>query len=290
LLGVCCTAVYLWGLWKGLLKENLVLYAGMTFLLLSAVAVAVGNPPILDSESVAAWRYRTYGSLVLVMTILLIFENIDKFGGKKIGYAIAAMALIFSTLSTVYCYRKGERRYEAKLMSAYNWHSKGKQLGSRYPSGELTQINELRKAEQLGIYTMPAYDLQNYTVELYKTGNVGKIYTIDGITWYIESVQQQNDFLILNGWAYIADNKANMESQNVILYLVGNNSQFACQPVFERRFDVVDDTRKADCGFFAVIHKKNLPKENLKIEIGIQYRINPWKPILCVQTNQEINL
>jgi hypothetical protein len=289
-LGVCCTVVYLWGLWKGLLKGNLVLYAGMAFLLLSAVAVAVGNPPILDSESVAAWRYRTYGSLVLVMTILLIFENIDKLGGRKIAYAITAMTLIFSTLSTVYCYRKCERRYEAKLMSAYNWHNKGEQLGSRYPAIESMQISELKQAEQLGIYTMPAYDMRNYTVELYKTDSLSKIYTPDQITWYIENVKQQNDFLILNGWAYLTDDKANMESQNVILYLVGNHSQLACQPVFERRFDVVDDTRKADCGFFAVIHKKNLPKEILKIEIGIQSRLNPWKPILCVKTNQEINL
>jgi hypothetical protein len=288
--GIACSVIYIWGIYNKVYKHNLFCYACLTFLFITAVAVAVGNPPILGGEATTPWRYRIYGSLFLVLTAFLLVNNAKEFHVKKMIYLFPVLALLFSVFSTDYCYRKGERRLEQKKVSAYRWINEGKRLGTRYPRVEPELIFYLKEAERMGLYTMPQYPLSAYKSVVYLNKDKNMQFLPEGIEYEIEVIGEKEGFLIVEGWAYLRSESILMESEDIYLYLVNEKNQFVCRPYFERRFDIIDDTRKADCGFFSVIDKTKIPTGTYRIEIGIKSRLKLDRPVFYVSTDRVVAL
>lgn len=51
--GIVCSAIYVWGIFNKVYERNLFCYACLTFLFITAIAVAAGNEPVLGGESTA---------------------------------------------------------------------------------------------------------------------------------------------------------------------------------------------------------------------------------------------
>jgi hypothetical protein len=286
--GILCSAVYIWGIFNKVYKNNLFCYACLTFLFLTAFAVAAGNEPVLGGEATTPWRYRIYGSLFLILTAFLLVNNAKEFYLKKAVYFFPLFALFFSLTSTVYCYRKGERRLEQKMVSAYRWVNEGKRLGTCYPRAEPELMLYLKEAEQMGLYKMPQYPLSDYKSAIHVCKDKNRQPSEDGILYAVESVEEKEGFLLVEGWAYLRSESALMESRDIYLYLENEENRFVCRPKFERRFDIIDDTRKADCGFFAVIDPSELPSGTYRIGIGIKSRLKLKSPVLYVTTDVDV--
>ncbi|MDR2498566.1 MAG: hypothetical protein LBD28_03910 [Tannerellaceae bacterium] len=277
--GIACAAIYVWGIFKGIYRTNLFIYACLTTLFLTAAATSVGNEPVFGGESAAPWRYRIYGSMFLALTALLVANNSKAFGLDKVVRFFPALALLFCILSTAYCYRKAERRYEQKIVSSYRWRTVGGSLGLRYPQFEQTLAAKLSEAERMKLYRMPHYPLSALQTPLRADRSKAAISFNEGITAHVET-RREDDFLIIDGWAYLNDPAALMEQEDIYIYIIGEDGdapRLVCRPWFERRFDVIDDTAKADCGFLAVIDPAELPSERFRIEIGLRSRLKPWK-------------
>jgi hypothetical protein len=257
---------------------------------LTAVAVAAGNGTELGGESTTPWRYRIYGSLLLILTAFLLINHAKEFHLKKVIYLFPVLALCFNLFSTAYCYRKAERRLEQRKVSAYRWADEGKRLGSRCPQAEPGVIVCLKEAERMGLCTMPQYPLSEYKSTVRADRDRNRRAAADEILYAIETVKEKEGFLIVDGWAYLRPESALMESEDICLYLVNGETQWICKPNFERRFDIIDDTRKADCGFFAVIDKTELPAGAYRIEIGIKSRLKPNRPVFYVVTDRTVEL
>ena len=290
--GVACVAVYLWGIFNKTYKENLFIYACLTFLYLTAVAVSVGNAPVLGGEATTPWRYRIYGSLFLILTAFLLINHARSFRVKKIIFMFPVLALLFNMFSTVYCFRKAERRFEQKMVSSWRWHREGKGLGLRYPRVEKDLIHYLKEAGQLGLYEMPQYPLTAYKNALHDEIPVsGKDRTLltDGVKYDLEE-KTENGFLIIDGWAYLTDISTLMEQEEIYIYLVNEENRWLCRPNFERRFDIIDNTAKADCGFLAVIDKKELHPGTYRIEIGFRSRWKRGRPVYYVSTDKTVEI
>jgi hypothetical protein len=288
--GIICSIIYIWGICNKVYKHNLFCYACLTFLFITAIAVAVGNAPVLGGEATTPWRYRIYGSLFLILTAFLLVNNVKEFHVKKIIYLFLVLALFFSVLSTAYCYRKGERRWEQKKVSAYRWINEGKRLGTRYPRVEPELIFYLKEAERMGLYTMPQYPLSAYKSVIHLSKDKNMQFLPEGIEYEIETIEEKEIFLIVDGWAYLRSESLLMESEDIYLYLVNEENRYVCRPYFERRFDIIDDTRKADCGFFSVIDKTEIPSGMYRIEIGIKSRLELNRPIFYISTDHVVEL
>jgi hypothetical protein len=288
--GIVCSAIYLWGIYNRVYKENLFCYACLTFLFITAVAVAVGNPPILGGEATTPWRYRIFGSLFLILTAFLLVNNAKEFHVKKMMYLFPVLAVFFSVLSTAYCYRKGERRLEQKKVSAYHWINEGKRLGTRYPQAEPELIFYLKEAERMELYAMPHYPLSAYKSVVHLNGDENMQSLPEGVEYDIEVIEGKKGFLIVEGWAYLRSESISMESEDIYLYLVDEDKRFVCRPYFERRFDIIDDTRKADCGFFSVMDKTEIPSGTYRIEIGFKSRMKLNRPVFYVSTDCVISV
>jgi hypothetical protein len=284
--GIVCSAVYLWGIFNKVYKTNLFCYACLTFLFLTAIAVVAGNEPVLGGEATTPWRYRLYGSLFLILTAYLLVNNAKEFYLKKAVYLFPVLALFFSVFSTAYCYHKGERRLEQKKVSAYRWTNGEQRLTSRYPQTEPELMAGLKEAEQMGLYKMPQYPLSEYKSDVYLSKDKSRQSLPEGIVCNIEKVEEKEGFLVIEGWAYLQSESIRMESEDIFIYLVNNEKQLICRPNFERRFDIIDDTGKADCGFVAVIDKTEIPAGAYRIEIGIKSRIHRKRPVFYVTTNR----
>jgi hypothetical protein len=251
--------------------------------------VVVGNAPVLGGEATTPWRYRIYGSSFLVLTAFLLLNHAKKFYLRKVIYLLPVLALFFSILSTAYCYRKGERRWELKKVSAWRWINEGQRLGTRYPQAEPELILYLKEAERMGIYKMTQYSLSEYE-SVIRAGIDKNRQLLPDMLYRIESIKEQEGLLLVEGWAYLQPESMLMESEDICLYLINEEKQWTCHPYFERRFDIIDDTRKADCGFFAVIDKTKIPAGTYRIEIGIKSRFNLTRPILYVSTDRVLEI
>lgn len=72
--------------------------------------------------------------------------------------------------------------------------------------------------------------------------------------------------------------------------IYGKKYRLICRPCFERRFDIIDDTGKADCGFFAVIDKTEIPHGTYRLETGLKSRLKLKRPVFCVSTGRVLKL
>jgi hypothetical protein len=238
--GIACSVIYVWGICNKVYKRELFCYACLTFLFITTVAVVVGNPPVLGGESTTPWRYRIYGSLFLILTAFTLLNHAREFYLKRAIYLIPVLALLFNIFSTAYCYRKGERRWEFKKVSAWRYTNERQRLGTRYPQAEPDIMLYLKKAEQTGIYKMPQYPLAEYRSVLRPSMNQNR-QSLPDILYMIESIKEKEGFLLVEGWAYLQPESMLMESEDICLYLVNGERQWTCYPYFERRFDIIDD-------------------------------------------------
>jgi hypothetical protein len=291
LTGIGCGVVYLWGIFNKVYKKNLFIYAGLTFLFLTAVAVAAGNnSAVLGGDAVAPWRYRIYGSLFLILTSLLLINNAKEFHIKKMIYFFPLLALFFSVLSTVYCYRKAERRFEQKMITAYHWYNnENKGFGVIYPEIEDELISYLKESERMGLYKMPQYPIAEYKNQLHLGMKENRQPLREEIEYDLDCREEAN-FIIMEGWAYLTDASASMESEDIYIYLANNEKRWIFRPYFERRFDIIRNTAKSECGFLGVIDKRELPKGTYQIEIGLKNRLKLKAPVRSFSINQEIEI
>jgi hypothetical protein len=287
--GIACSVIYVWGICNKVYKRELFCYACLTFLFITTVALVVGNAPVLGGEATTPWRYRIFGSLFLILTAFLLVNNAKDFYLKKVIYLFPVLALFFSLFSTAYCYRKGERRWELKKVSAWRWINEGQRLGTRYPQAEPELMLYLKESERMDIYKMPQYPLSEYK-SVIRPGIDKNRQLLPDVLYMIESIKEKEGLLLVEGWAYLQPESMSMESEDICLYLINEEKQWTCHPYFERRFDIIDDTRKADCGFFAVIDKTKIPAGTYRIEIGIKSRLNRTRPIFYVLTDKKITI
>jgi hypothetical protein len=280
--GLFFFTVYIWGIFRKDYKKNLFSYACLTFLYLSAAAVAVGN----SFESVPIY-YRIYSSLFLVLTALLIMSNVKAFYLHKIKYVSLVFALLFNVGSTIVYYVEMKKTVESKKVSAYNWINEKEGLMAYRPVESAFYLNE---AERLGIYKMPQYPLSEYKSVGRSDKNHRKKSFYDGISYKIEYIKQDDIFCVIKGWSYFKS--GSMEHKDIYIYLVNekDKTQLIYLPNFERRYDVIKDVTKIKCGFFAVIDKTEIPPGTYTIEVGIKSRLNMKGDVFYVSTDQKLEI
>jgi hypothetical protein len=285
IVGLVCFIVYIWGILKKDYEKDIFCYACLTFLYLSAIAVAVGS---LDGSGMRApLRYRIYGSLFLLLTVFRLIDNAKAFHVKKIIYSFPVFALLFSLFSTAIYGLKMQKILEGKKVSSYQWLNKEGRLADYSCNPDYKFY--LRNAERLGLYKMPPYPLSAYKAVIHICEDDERKFSQGEILHKIELIEEKDNFLIIEGWAYFT--LASMDFTNISLYLVGKEEQrLVCQPNLERRYDVVSDLDKAECGFFAVIDKAEIPPGTYRIEIGIRKRLSIKSPVLYVATDQTIEI
>ncbi|MDR1895269.1 MAG: hypothetical protein LBR10_00570 [Prevotellaceae bacterium] len=284
LTGLLCFGIYVWGILKGVYKNNLFCYACLTFLYLSSLAASVGN---LAFGIAAPLRYRIYGSLFLVLTVFLLVNNSKEFYVKRIIYLFPPFALLFSIFSTVMYSLKAEKIYEGRKVSAYNWLDKREGLADYANLAESRFY--LEEAEKLRFYKMPQYPLSEYKSEVHQYSGGKRNFTSDGILYKIESIEEKENFFVIRGWAHFKSTP--MDFTDIFIYFSDADKCLSCHPKFERRYDVVNnDLSKVECGFFAVIDKTEVPPGRYKIEIGIKNRLNIKGRVLYVTTEQYLEI
>lgn len=274
--------VYIWGIFYKDYKKNLFIYACLTFLYMSAAAVAIGNSLI----SVPIY-YRIYSTLFLILTFIVIITNAKIFRLHKIKYLFLIFALLFNVVSIVIYGMEMQKNVESKKVSAYNWINEKKGLMAYTPVEAAFYLNE---AEQMGIYKMPHYPLSEYKSSICSSKNYHRKSFQDEILYKIETIEQKESFWIIKGWSYFKSKS--MDHTDIYIYLINgkDGTQLIYYPKFERRYDIVQDIRKIKCGFFAVIDETEIPSGVYTIDIGIKSRLKRQGDIFYVSTGQKIEI
>ena len=154
--GAFCLSVYLWGIWKGWYRTDLFSYASLTFLYLTAGAVAVMW--VKDDSFYAPLRYRVYCSSILLLSALLLLNHSRFLQMKRVVYPAAALFLLFNLSGFIYI-PKERHRQEWRVVSAYKWQHDGQGLAI---SSDEQAIPYLQAAERMGLYRMPRYPMSEY--------------------------------------------------------------------------------------------------------------------------------
>ena len=131
---------------------------------------------------------------------------------------------------------------------------------------------------------VPRYPLSALRTTLRVDENNNRLPFDEGITAHAE-IRREDNYVIIDVWAWLNAPSALMEQEDIYIYILADSNapRLVCRPWFERRFDVIDDTAKADCGFLAVIDPAQLPAGNFRIEIGLRSRLKPWKAVKVVR-------
>ena len=260
--GLFCISVYLFGIWKKWYKNNLLIYAYLTFYFLSAAAVAI---TWLNTEISGALRYRLYCSPTIILTLFLVLNNIKT---PKLKY-IVSLSLCFSlfSLSSTYIYaHKEQKKMEWKKKSAYNWHNKGARLAA-FSSNEDYGLHEIEKS---GWYQMPKYPLSDYASSVSRE----KVHTYsetEKISYKIEDVAENGKYISIEGWGFL-ENKS-MNFNRIYVCLINNEQAYIASTFSERRYDLnleIPLDRIENCGFFAVIDKERIPEGTYQVAIRIK--------------------
>ena len=261
--GLFCISTYMYGIWKKWYKQDLLIYAFLTFYFLSAAAVAL---LWLNNGIDGALRYRVYCSPIIILTLFLIINNIIKINYRYI-YALLSFFVLFSLSSTFIYAHKEQKRFEWKKKSAYNWHHKGTGLATFAAHSE---DDFLREAEKAGIYRMPKYSLSEYASSI-SNDERSTFNETKEITYKIENLSDSGDFIIIEGWGFLNDKPMNFK--NIFVRLTNNEHSFIACTYNERRYDLNIDVpldRIENCGFFAVIDKNLIPPGTYQISIIIR--------------------
>jgi hypothetical protein len=272
--GVLCFAVYVWGILNKAYKDNLFCYACLTFLYLTIFVAAAGN-----QYHTVRIIYRIYSSLFLALTTILLVNNTKAFYVKKIIPVLPILAFSFSLLTIIIYRWDMQKLLEGKKVSAYNWVNKGR--------GLIKYGRYLREAERLGVYKMPEYPLSEYKSPICAVSSANMKFLPEGIIYRIESIDEKENFLVLEGWSYLKS--MSMDHTDIYIFLTNGKNQRTYCPKFQQN-SYVPDITKVKSGFFAVIDKTEIPAGVYRIEIGIKPRLSMKGDIFYVSTDKMLEI
>lgn len=264
MVGAFCLSVFMWGLWKKWYKTNLFCYACLTFLYLSAGAVAVVW--FTGGEIAGALRYRVYSTSIFTFTLLLLISQTHLYSNKILIYSISFFALLFYFLSFVYIPKEMDRM-EWRRLSAYHWQQKGKGLAI---SSDETITPYLKEAERMNLYKMPKYPLSKYAAST-KNVLVRPVWEEIDMPYQIEHISNQKGWLIIEGWAYLKNKSMNFS--DIYIYLINEESQYLCTSFSERCYGLNLNApldRIEHCGFFTVVDIHDFKKGSYQVGIKIK--------------------
>jgi hypothetical protein len=264
LAGLFCISVYIGGIRKKWYKNDLLIYAFLTFYFLSAIAASISW---LSTGVEGALRYRIYCSPIIILTLFLIINNIRNLPGYI--YMLPLFFIVFNLFSTFLYAQKEQKKMEWKMKSAYNWHYKGTGLATFSVSGE---ENHLREVEKLGWYHMPEYNLSNYASTISSYDYHSTPNNTEDVSYQIESITESGDYLLIEGWGFL--NNKSMNFSNIFIGLTNQEQSYIVSTFAEKRYDLktldIPLDRIENCGFFAVIDKKSIAPGTYQIVISIK--------------------
>jgi len=255
---ICFTWVY--ALWKQYYKENMACFAFLTFMLITGVAVVLNRA---DSNGMGDQRFRIYGSVHLVLTLMIWSELFDL---KRWNKVIIPAIFCFSIVSTVFGTERIIKITENKRVSSYNWHYHRTGLTSL---AYVISSDIVQDAEAAEIYTLPVIPL--HKMQSAVTENAVWENKNSDINYAIDYLEEREGFVVLRGWAYTNNSSMNF-SDNTALYLIDNVRRIEINPYWECRFDVSGEREKKYCGFFAAIPRNAVPAGEYLLGIEIQKR------------------
>lgn len=282
--GAFCLSVYLWGIWKGWYRTDLFSYASLTFLYLTAGAVAV---VWVTGEVMGALRYRMYSSPILIFTLLLLLSHSKIFQKRCYVYTISGALLLYCFSSTIYI-QKEQKRLEFKLKSTYNWEYKRRGLATWSVASSEQAIPYLQAAERMGLYRMPRYPMSEYASSIVPQ-SVGSDMNAEEMPHGIDSISMRGGYLIIEGWAFLRD--CSMNFSDISLCLISPRHSYVCTSLAERRYDLKLDVpldRIEHCGFFSVIDTRSIEPGTYRI--GIEIRRLFDKRSYCILTEQTVGV
>ena len=262
--GAFCLSVYLWGIWKGWYRTDLFSYASLTFLYLTAGAVAVMW--VKDDSFYAPLRYRVYCSSILLLSALLLLNHSRFLQMKRVVYPAAALFLLFNLSGFIYI-PKERHRQEWRVVSAYKWQHDGQGLAI---SSDEQAIPYLQAAERMGLYRMPRYPMSEYASSIVPQ-SVGSNMNAEEMPHGIDSISMRDGYLIIEGWAFLRD--CSMNFSDISLCLISTRNSYVCTSLAERRYDLKFDVsldRIEHCGFFSVIDTRSIEPGTYRIGIEIR--------------------
>lgn len=262
--GAFCLSVYLWGIWKEWYRTDLFSYASLTFLYLTAGAVAVMW--VKDDSFYAPLRYRVYCSSILLLSALLLLNHSRFLQMKRVVYPAAALFLLFNLSGFIYI-PKERHRQEWRVVSAYKWQHDGQGLAI---SSDEQAIPYLQAAERMGLYRMPRYPMSEYASSIVPQ-SVGSNMNAEEMPHGIDSISMRDGYLIIEGWAFLRD--CSMNFSDISLCLISTRNSYVCTSLAERRYDLKFDVsldRIEHCGFFSVIDTRSIEPGTYRIGIEIR--------------------
>lgn len=280
--GAFCLSVYLWGIWKGWYRTDLFSYASLTFLYLTAGAVAVMW--VKDDSFYAPLRYRVYCSSILLLSALLLLNHSRFLQMKRVVYPAAALFLLFNLSGFIYI-PKERHRQEWRVVSAYKWQHDGQGLAI---SSDEQAIPYLQAAERMGLYRMPRYPMSEYASSIVPQ-SVGSNMNAEEMPHGIDSISMRDGYLIIEGWAFLRD--CSMNFSDISLCLISTRNSYVCTSLAERRYDLKFDVsldRIEHCGFFSVIDTRSIEPGTYRI--GIEIRRLFDKRSYCILTEQTVGV
>lgn len=279
--GLFIVFTYALSLFSKLYKKNITWFSIFTFMLLSAAAVAVNR---LNPEEMGPLRYRIYGSMFTILTLMFYFENREFFKIKKLFNLTIIPIGLFSILCTFLYLGKINDKTENKKASAYNWHCCKNGLVSLDVSKDIKILEEV---ENLGIYKMPIISLKTMVSKVENISNKWINPTLN-LQSGIDYIKEEKEYIVIRGWAY--PENGNMNFINIFTWLLSDSNQIRISTYYERRIDIIYDLNKRECGFFAVIPKSRIPEGDYELGIEMQKKyILPIKNITG-RTNININI
>jgi hypothetical protein len=284
-LGLVCFAVFAWGIVKKHFEKYPFIYLCLAFLYLSSLAAVVGDST--TSINPAPLRYRIYCSLFPTLTALLLGLDPKMFFIKKIAFLIPVFAILFGGgLDVLHCL-KMQKICEFKKVSSYNWYVRGSGLAN-YLAIEKSEYY-LNKAQQLGLYQMPKYPLENFVLRPSLCTTIENRAYSDNLLFSVDRINEADNFFIVQGWVYSQMNS--MEFTDILVFLNGQNGCFVFKTFMERHYLLVNyNPTKTDCGFFIVFDKTTVPPGIYTIELGIKSVLNRNKPVVCIKTKSVLEI
>ena len=262
--GAACLSVYLWGIWKGWYRTDLFSYASLTFLYLTAGAVAVVW--VKDDSFYAPLRYRVYCSSFLLLSALLLLNHSRFSQIKWVVYPAVVLLLLFNLSGFIYI-PKEQHRQEWRMISAYKWQHDGQGLAI---SSDEQVVPYLQVAERMGLYQMPRYPMSKYAAFIVEQ-SVEPNMDAKEMPYGIDSISTRNGYLIIEGWAFLRDRSMNFSDISVCL--ISPRHSYICTSLAERRYDLMLDVsldRIEHCGFFSVIDMRSIEAGTYRIGIEIR--------------------
>ncbi|MDR1416079.1 MAG: hypothetical protein LBJ57_01510 [Prevotellaceae bacterium] len=263
--GVFIFLTYLLAAYQKYYKKNIAWFSFFTFMLLTAAAVALNRS---DGE-VGPLRYRIYGCMFSILTVIFYVENRD-FLHIKYFRLIVAPIVAFSIFSTLFYYDKVRTTAEFQKMSTYSWRRSKDGLAAFFVSKDSLL---LAKAEALGVYAMPKIPLSQMASKVEANDKEWRDLS-SPIQCGVDYITEQDELVVIKGWVYHEVTAANF--MNISLWLLGDDEKVKVSPYAGHRYHIADDVVKISCEFFAVIPKAAIPPGSYELGVELQRRYIIW--------------